>query len=102
MNVSIPHMRKSASWMSIWDDRILEYIDENEGGSVGEIGSHELFRVSNPHVSRRCKVLAAYGLLRPLGNGVYVITSEGQQYLAGELDAGDLTEEEEGNEEAAA
>jgi len=89
--------------MSIWDDRILEYIDENDGGRVGEIGNHDLFRISNPHVSRRCKVLADHGLLRPLGNGVYVITKEGKQYLDGELDAGGLEEKEgEGEGEAAA
>ncbi len=88
--------------MSIWDDRILEYIDENDGGRVGEIGDHELFRVSNSQISRRCKRLADHGLLRPLGNGVYVITGKGKQYLAGELDAEDLADESEGNEEAAA
>jgi len=76
--------------MSIWDDRILEFISENNGGSVGEIADHELIRVSQPHVSRRCTVLAEHDLLRPLGNGVYMITEEGERYLAGELDAEDL------------
>jgi len=83
-------MRASADWMSIWDDRILEFISENNGGSVGEIADHELIRVSQPHVSRRCTVLAEHDLLRPLGNGVYMITEEGERYLAGELDAEDL------------
>ena len=83
-------MRASADWMSIWDDRILEFISENNGGSVGEIADHELIRVSQPHVSRRCTVLAEHGLLRPLGNGVYMITEEGERYLAGELDAEEL------------
>jgi len=76
--------------MSIWDDRILEFISENNGGSVGEIADHELIRVSQPHVSRRCTVLAEHELLRPLGNGVYMITEEGERYLAGELDAEEL------------
>lgn len=92
-------MRASADWMSIWDDRILEYIHENDGGSVGEIADHKLIRVSQPHVSRRCKVLAEHGLLRPLGNGVYVITSDGIKYLQGELDAEELKTAEEGNSE---
>lgn len=88
--------------MSIWDDRILEYIAENEGGRVGEIGDHELFRVSNSQISRRCQRLAEHGLLRPLGNGVYVITEEGKRYLAGELDASELPDAAEENGGAAA
>ena len=88
--------------MSIWDDRILEFISENDGGSVGKIGDNELFRISNTHVSRRCRKLADHGLLRPLGNGVYLITAEGKQYLEGDLDAGDLTDESGENGEATA
>ena len=95
-------MRASADWMSIWDDRILEYISENDGGSVGEIADHDLIRVSQPHVSRRCKTLAEHGLLRALGNGVYVITEEGKCYLDGELDAEDLSEENGNGNEATA
>jgi hypothetical protein len=38
-----------------------------------------------PHVSRRCKKLAEHRLLRPLGNGVYVITNRGRGYLDGEI-----------------
>jgi len=94
-------MRASADWMSIWDDRILEYISEHDGGSVGDIADHDLIRVSQPHISRRCKVLAEHGLLRALGNGVYVITEEGQNYLRGELDAEDLSDTEENGDEAA-
>jgi DNA-binding IclR family transcriptional regulator len=85
-------MRKSAAWMSIWDDRILEYIQENDGGSVGEMADHDLIRISNAHVSRRCKRLAEHGLLRALGNGVYMLTEKGVQYLNEELDADDLKE----------
>jgi hypothetical protein len=92
-------MRASADWMSIWDDRILEFIHENDGGSVGEIADHELIRVSQPHVSRRCGVLAEHGLLRALGNGVYVITGDGIKYLNGELDAEELKTEGDENSE---
>ncbi|MDS0296654.1 hypothetical protein NDI79_21015 [Halogeometricum sp. S3BR5-2] len=38
-------------------------------------------------INARCKTLVAYGLVVSLGNGVYDITREGEQYLAGELDA---------------
>lgn len=37
--------------------------------------------------------LVDYGLLRHLGNGVYVITDEGEQYLEGELDTAELEPE---------
>jgi len=80
-------MRKSGDWMTIWDDRILEYIQAEEGASVGELEKSGFVRVSNAHISRRCKKLAEHGLLRPLGNGVYVITDRGIAYLAGDLDA---------------
>jgi len=80
-------MRQPGTWMTIWDDRILEHIRKEDGGRVGELQQKDNIRVSNTHVSRRCKKLAEHGLLRPLGNGVYVITDEGKAYLDGEYDA---------------
>lgn len=73
--------------MTIWDDRILEYIRDEGGAAVGEMVKAEGIRVSQPHVSRRCKKLAEHSLLTPLGNGVYVITDEGEAYLNEEYDA---------------
>lgn len=73
--------------MTIWDDRILEHIRADEGGRVGELTKKDNIRVSNTHVSRRCRKLADHGLLTALGNGVYVITEEGEAYLDGEYDA---------------
>jgi hypothetical protein len=95
-------MRKSAGWMSIWDDRILKYINENDGGSVGDMGENKLFRVSNSTVSRRSRKLCDHGVLRDLGNGVYVITSDGKSYLDGKLDAEELADESENGGEATA
>lgn len=80
-------MRHSGTWMTVWDDRILEYIREAEGAAVGEISKAKGVRVSQPTVSRRCKKLAENGLLSALGNGVYVITDEGEAYLNEEYDA---------------
>ena len=71
--------------MTLWDDRILEYIRAEGGASVGKLGEQDFIKISNPHVSRRCKKLADHGLLRPLGNGVYVITERGERYLDGEI-----------------
>lgn len=89
-------MRKSAAWMSIWDDRILEVVREKEGSSVGDLHDHQYIRISKSQVSRRCKRLAEHGLLRPLGNGVYMITEKGERYLDEELDAGDLEDDNNG------
>ncbi|SDY55467.1 hypothetical protein SAMN04487946_12223 [Halobellus clavatus] len=50
-------------------------------------------RFSRQHINARCKTLVTYGLLVHLGNGVYDITSEGEQYLNGDLDARDLDAE---------
>ena len=71
--------------MTLWDDRILEYVRATEGASVGEIAEQEFMRISQPHVSRRCSKLAEHGLLRHLGNGVYVITPRGEGYLDEEI-----------------
>jgi len=71
--------------MTIWDDRILEYLRENGGSSVGELEDSETVRISNAHISRRCKKLNEHGLIRALGNGVYEITERGEKYLDGEI-----------------
>jgi len=72
--------------MSLVDDRVLEYIQENGSGSPTEMKREGPIRYSRQYVDRRCKKLAEKGLLRHLGNGVYVITDEGEAYLEGRLD----------------
>lgn len=72
--------------MTLWDDRILEYIKENGSGSPSELAESGYVRVSNAHISRRLRKLADHGLLQHLGNGVYVITERGEAYLDGEID----------------
>jgi DNA-binding IclR family transcriptional regulator len=73
--------------MTIWDDRLLELIRAGEGGRVGLLADCERIRISRSQVSRRCRRLTEKGLLRTLGNGVYLITPEGDAYLQGEYDA---------------
>ncbi|AFZ71435.1 IclR helix-turn-helix domain-containing protein [Natronobacterium gregoryi] len=73
--------------MTIWDDRILEIIREEDAGRVGDLAERDGIRISQPSVSRRCQKLAEHGLLRPLGNGVYTITDRGKAYLDEEYDA---------------
>jgi Mn-dependent DtxR family transcriptional regulator len=81
-------MRRSASWQSAPDDRILEIAAEDEDGivKVGNLADHDYIHVGQSQVSRRCKKLAEHGLLRKIGDGVYVITDRGEAYLKGEYD----------------
>ena len=80
-------MRHSGTWMTLWDDRILEIIREEGSGAPTELSEHEAIGVSKQHVSTRMKKLREHGLLRNLGNGVHVITDVGEAYLDGEYDA---------------
>ena len=80
-------MRQSGTWMSIWDDRILETLRSEGPKPVGKMAQRDDIRISQPHVSRRCSKLADHGLVIAIGNGVYQITEEGKGYLDGEYDA---------------
>jgi len=72
--------------MSLADDRILEFIRENESGSPSEMKNEGRIRYTRQHIARRCRKLAEYELLKHLGNGVYIITDDGEAYLDGKLD----------------
>ncbi|ELY84328.1 PhiH1 repressor-like protein [Natrinema altunense JCM 12890] len=87
-------MRKSADWMSIADERILEALEEKESGTPTSLSQNEYVRFSRTHLHQRMKKLDRYGLIRFLGNGVYVLTDEGHQYLDGDLDAAELEPDE--------
>ena len=81
-------MRKRADWMKPVDDLILEFLRE-EGQYPPKIIGESINR--HPHyVGERCRTLRDYGLLRNLGRGLYQITTQGEEYLEGELDANDL------------
>ena len=82
-------MRRSGSWQSVWDDRILETIADDKDGikSVGDLADNDYIRVSKSQISERCKKLDEHDLLRKVGHGVYMITKEGRAYLKEEYDA---------------
>jgi Mn-dependent DtxR family transcriptional regulator len=79
-------MRHSGDWMTLVDDRVLEYIRENESGSPTQMKEEGPIHYSRQYVDKRCKKLTEEGLLRHLGNGVYVLTEQGEAYLDGKLD----------------
>ena len=72
--------------MTLVDDRVLEYIDQHEHGSPTEMRENGPIPYSRQYIAERCRKLAEHGLLKPVGNGVYVITEEGRGYLNGEYD----------------
>lgn len=86
-------MRYDADWMSRADDRILEHLSEEGPDAPKSMAESGRVRFSRQHVNQRCKTLVSHGLLVHLGNGVYDITREGEQYLGGELDAQELEPE---------
>lgn len=83
-------MRYSADWMTIADERILEYLSESETSTPKKMADSGDVRFSRQYIGERCRTLADYGLVQHFGNGVYRITDEGKQYLSGDLDAEQL------------
>lgn len=79
-------MRHSGDWMTLVDDRILEYLRDNESGSPTEMKNEGPLHYTDAYIGRRCKKLAEEGLVRHLGNAVYLITDDGEAYLDGRLD----------------
>lgn len=83
-------MRYSADWMVLADDRILEYLSQIETSSPKKMADSGDVRFSRQYIGERCRKLADFGLVQHLGNGVYRITEDGEDYLDGELDAESL------------
>ena len=85
-------MRRNAEWMTIADERILEFLSEEGPRQPKQIATDDRITFSNQYIGQRCRTLASYGLVQNLGNGLYAITNPGKQYLVGELDVRDLSE----------
>jgi predicted transcriptional regulator len=79
--------RLSGSWMSIWDDRILEVLRLDGPNTPTKLSECDCIHVSQPQVSRRLSKLSENELVNSLGNGVYQITDRGEDYLRGTYDA---------------
>lgn len=81
--------RKAARWMCTLDERIVEHLQDNPWSTPRHMSREIKFNASRDRVDERCKMLTQAGLIAPIYSGanLYEITSEGQQYLSGELDA---------------
>jgi len=81
--------------MVIVDERILEFLSEEShhqpvqiAESLSDFGEGMTYH--RKYIGKRCRLLAEYGLVRNLGNGLYAITEDGCDYLEGELNVNDL------------
>lgn len=94
-------MRYSGDWMVLADDRILEYVRENQTAGSTQMADSGYVRYSQSYISQRCRKLVERGLLEHLGNGVYSITKRGERYLDGEIDTSkDAPDEVDSNNES--
>lgn len=80
-------MRESGRWMVLADDRILEFLQEFGPAAPSKIAADERIVWGRQHIGNRCRKLAKYGLTKEVGNGVYAISEQGEQYLHGEFNA---------------
>lgn len=90
-------MRPLVSWMTKSDPVVLEFFEEQDIAMPPAVVSFNIEGASYATVKRRLPVLAENGLLEKVDEtkGYYRITDRGRAYLAGDLDASDLEDDEE-------
>lgn len=81
-------MRKRAGWMKSGDEKILEALDS--GLMLGPTTIAKNIELSRSYVTRRLSILIEYGFVEKVEDGYYQITSMGQKWLTGEIDASEL------------
>ena len=86
--------------MTLLDDRILEYLNENEAASPTEMKKGGPIKFSRAYIGRRCKKLKDNGLIREISDATYVITDDGEAYLDGRLDTQEWRYIDDGSEGA--
>lgn len=87
-------MRKRAEWMKPADDQILEAMDTLGNVTplyISKEGKTEYVDIGKNYAGRRLRELAEYGLVEELERGLYRLSEAGEWYLAGELDAAELS-----------
>jgi len=82
-------MRPRVDWMNQTDDRILELLRESGLELTPAALAHNL-DYSRSWISRRISKMADAGLVDTAEDGYYGITDKGRAYLAGDLNADDL------------
>jgi len=69
------------------DDRILEFLYEEDWATSSIIASEAFRKVSPGHVEERLMFLWYAGFVWPFHGEMYELTTEGRLYLRGEIDA---------------
>lgn len=70
------------------DERILEHIRDEGWSSPSVMATHHLFNyASEARIRERCRALSYADLLAPISGDMVELTTWGQLYLEGELDA---------------
>ena len=80
-------LRKSGEWMTKYDDRILEYLRENETGRPVDIARDDYIYCSASYIGQRLKELKGHNLVADSEGPVYELTEKGSAYLIGAYDA---------------
>jgi len=81
-------MRKRADWMVPADDKILEYLEVAGEVRPATIGRN--VNITRDYAGLRVRKLSEYGLVESLDSSYYKLSSEGELYLSGEIDASGL------------
>lgn len=79
--------------MQLLDERILEHIDEADWATPRTMFRGvklDGLKPSEGRIRERCEMLAQAELIAPVHGDMYEITTTGQLYLEGELDAENL------------
>ena len=83
-------MRKSANWMQLLDERILEHLSEDDWATPQTIyreTDFDALDASEARIAERCEELVSRELIAPIHGDMYEITRWGLAYLDGRLDA---------------
>lgn len=81
------HESVSRRRLDVVDERILEYLEEEGWSTPRVLASVSWIHASRARVRERLRVLGRVGLVARDRGRDWDITSRGQEYLAGELDA---------------
>jgi hypothetical protein len=80
--------RRTAPWMQQLDERILEWLTEEGWATPGIMASRPEFRwASEARIRERVEMLVYAEFVAPIAEEMVEITTWGQQYLDGEIDA---------------
>lgn len=89
----IKEMVERVRWMSPIDYEILLFFEEHD-----IIVSPKVLALNidydRQYTSKRCRELTDKGILAQSGSGIYELSEKGREFLAGDLDAEELENEE--------